>query len=49
MVQTRAGAAKNPWIRHLRGFAKNYPAVKAERAVLPRRRLTEKSPEDSPM
>jgi hypothetical protein len=47
MVQTSTGAAANPWIRHLRGCARSYQALKAERANMPRRRVNEKASDDA--
>ena len=37
----------NPWISHLKGCAQAYWDRKAERAVLPRRRLNTKSPDEA--
>ncbi|OYV32738.1 MAG: hypothetical protein B7Z80_26035 [Rhodospirillales bacterium 20-64-7] len=47
MVQTAGGASRNPWLRQIKRCAAAYHEENEARAKLPRRRLNDKSPEDS--
>jgi hypothetical protein len=47
MVQTKEGAARNPWIRQIKRCAGMYHEEREARAKAPRRRLNAKSPEEA--